>query len=312
MDKTEAPSEAQRPSTGVVPSTQRAPAGAPRKSPEGPFGAPRNFLNNRFVYAVVSQRARGLSIGVNLNPDKFCNFGCLYCEVNRDEPGVDQKINVRVMSTELQALLTQAFQGRMRELPAFRHTPQELLELKEVALSGNGEPTLCPNFAEVVHEVVHIRSQGKYPFFKLVLITNASGLHAPEVRNGLRVFTTQDEIWAKLDAGTQASMDRINRPAHTSLAEVLNNILLIARERPVVIQSLFPLVDGTEPTAEEIEEYVQRLSGLKAAGAQISLVQVYSAHRPPHKPSCGHLPLKSLSRIAQRVREVTGLNAEVF
>jgi hypothetical protein len=79
-----------------------------------------------------------------------------------------------------------------------------------------------------------------------------------------------------------------------------------------VIQSLFPLLNGQEPPPEEIELYVSRLQKLKNDGARISLVQIYSAHRPSHHPECGHLPLKSLSRIAQRVREMTGLPAEVF
>jgi len=295
----------------LAPGAPALPAGAHRRGPEGHFSSPRNFLDNRFVYAVVSQRARGLSLGVNLNPDKLCNFNCLYCEVNRDEPGVDARVNVRLMSHELLALLSRAFEGRMRELPAFRNTPEELLELKEVALSGNGEPTLCPNFSEIVREVVYLRSQGRFPFFKLVLITNATALDSREVAEGLKLFSTHDEIWAKLDAGNQDYMDRINRPL-IGLEKILDNILQLARRRPVVVQSLFPLVEGVEPPTAEIEAYVERLAKLKADGAQINLVQVYSAHRPPHSPACNHLPLRSLSRIAHRIKEVTGLRAEVF
>ena len=88
--------------------------------------------------------------------------------------------------------------------------------------------------------------------------------------------------------------------------------MVLGRRRPVVIQSLFPLLDGREPSPENLEQYVQRLQELKEAGAQISLVQVYSAHRPAVHQNCGHLPLRSLSRIAQHVREVTGLRTEVF
>lgn len=307
MEKAAAESEAQ---SSVTPN-QRAPLPAQKKGPDASFSSPRLFLDNHFVYAVVSQRARGLSIGVNLNPDKSCNFACLYCDVDRETPGTERKVNVRTMSAELQNLLTLTFQRRLREFPCFQHTPEELLELKEVALSGNGEPTLCPNFAEVVHEAVHVRSLGNYPFFKLVLITNASGLDTPQARDGLRAFTAQDEIWAKLEAGTQEYMSKVNRST-VPLKKIMTNILLIARERPVVIQSLFPLIDGQEPPAAEIEEYIHRLLELKNDGAQISMVQVYSAHRPPHRPTCGHLPLKALSSIAQRVREVTGLKAEVF
>ena len=80
----------------------------------------------------------------------------------------------------------------------------------------------------------------------------------------------------------------------------------------VVIQSLFPGINGKEPAPEEIEAYAQRLKELKNAGAQIPLVQIYSAPRPTPRSECGHLPLKTLSRIARRVREVTGLKAEVF
>jgi len=311
MDRAVSASETSSSARSALATNARGLTPARNEPLAAPFGSPRNFLNNRFVYAVISQRARGLSIGVNLNPDKHCNFNCLYCEVNKDEPVQDRKVNLRVLSTELQNLLTITFQGRLREFPGFHHTPKELLQLKSVALSGNGEPTLSPSFVEVVNEVIHIRSLGRFPFFKIVLITNASGLDSPEVRSGLKTFTAEDEIWVKLEAGTQAYLDRVNR-ANLTLKKIMSNILLIARERPVVIQSLFPLIDGEDPPSDEIEEYVHRLKELKTSGAQISLVQVYSAHRPPHRPTCGHLPLKVLSRIAQRVREVTGLKAEVF
>jgi wyosine [tRNA(Phe)-imidazoG37] synthetase (radical SAM superfamily) len=275
------------------------------------FGRPRNFLNYRFAYCVISQRARGLSIGVNLNPDKQCNFDCFYCEVDHGEVPRDREIDVKVMSAELQNLLSLVYENKLREVAWFKNLPADLLQLKAVALSGEGEPTLCPKFGEVVREVVHIRSQGRFPFFKVVLITNTAGLHLPETRLGLQLLTSQDEIWVKLDAGTQDYMNRVNRP-NLTLRKVLANILMLGRERPVVIQSLFPLIAGQEPPAEEIEQYVQRLQELKAGGTQISMVQIYSAHRPPHRADCGHLPLKSLSHIARRVREVTGLRAEVF
>lgn len=291
--------------------TARAPHTTAHKCLDTAFGRPRNFLSNRFVYAVISQRAHGLSIGVNLNPDKQCNFDCVYCEVDRTDAVKNHRVDIKAMSVELQGLLSSVHENRLRELAWFRNLPPELLQLKGVALSGDGEPTLCPSFAEIVREVVHIRSQRKFPFFKIVLITNTTGLNLPEVKRGLQLLTARDEIWAKLDAGTQQYMDKVNR-GDITLKKVLANILIIARERPVVIQSLFPLIDGAEPPPEEIEEYVNRLQELKAGGADISMVQIYSAHRPPNRPQFGHLPLRSLSRIARRVREVTGLKAEVF
>src|SRR3954466_8716353 len=69
--------------------------------PESAFGYPRNFLDNHLVYVVVSARARGLSIGVNMNPDKHCNFDCVYCEVERGAPSPHKGLNVAAMADEL-------------------------------------------------------------------------------------------------------------------------------------------------------------------------------------------------------------------
>ncbi|MGA3268030.1 MAG: hypothetical protein ABSE16_14540 [Verrucomicrobiota bacterium] len=279
--------------------------------PGAALGWPRNFLNNRFVYLVLSQRARGLSIGLNLNPDKRCNYQCVYCEVNRAEPARDSAVDIPVMIEELDAALKLVRAGRLREIPAFSHWPAELLELREVALSGDGEPTLSPQFRQIVGAVVGLRSSGLVPFFKIVLITNTTGLHLPEVREGWRLLAGQDEIWVKFEAGSQAYMDRINVPDHR-LRDVMANILTVGLERPVIIQSCFPLFREEEPSDDEIREYVNRLQELKAAGAKIALVQIYSAHRPAHSAECGHLRLERLSYIARQVRAMTGLKAEVF
>jgi wyosine [tRNA(Phe)-imidazoG37] synthetase (radical SAM superfamily) len=275
------------------------------------FGCPCDSHDNRFVYTVISPRARGLSVGVNMNPDKFCNFDCVYCEVNRSEPARESRLDVGAMVTELERTLELVHSGAIRRRPGYERVPQELVELRHVTLSGHGEPTLCPNFAEAVESVIHLRARGRFPCFKLVLITNASGLDRPQVSQGLNLFTGRDEIWAKLEAGTQNYMNRVNR-TDVALEQVLANILIIARQRPVVIQSLFASVNGEAPPPSEIKAYVERLRELKEAGARIALVQIYSATRPTLHSECGHLPLRILSAIAQRVREVTGLKAEVF
>ncbi len=277
---------------------------------ETAFGSPRDFLENRYVYAVVSPRARGLSIGINLCPDQACNFDCLYCEVRRNG-GSAETLDVGLMAAELKKTLSFVRAGRLRERPWYQHLPDELLQLRHVALSGDGEPTLNPLFAEALQAVVHTRALGEFSFFKLVLITNGTGVDLPHVRRGLKYFTRRDEIWIKLDGGTQAYINKVNR-SEAPLEKILENILLLGRQRPVVIQSLFPAIDGEEPPLEEIEQYAHRLLDLKRAGAEISLVQIYSATRPTIHSVCGHLPLKTLSRIAQAVRRTAGLKAEVF
>jgi wyosine [tRNA(Phe)-imidazoG37] synthetase (radical SAM superfamily) len=275
------------------------------------FGSPRNFLENRFVYLVLSSRARGLSVGLNLSPTRACNFDCVYCEVNRDLPVRADRLDVEIMAQELQRALAAIRSGQIRKLPCFAHLPPELLQLRHVALSGDGEPTLCHQFAEVVQEVVHLRALGSIPFFKLVLVTNGTGLDQPSVQHGLKFFTQQDEIWMKLDAGTQEYMSRVNR-SPVPLDRVLANILAIGRQRPVVIKSLFLALEGEEPAEAEIEAHARRLLDLKQAGARISLVQIYSAGRPSANTGFSHLPLRSLSRIAHHIRKATALSVEVF
>ena len=279
--------------------------------PETASGMPRDFLDNRFVYLVVSARARGLSIGVNLNPDKRCNFDCLYCEVNRREPPRETRLDPGVLAEELKRTLNFVSTGRLRERAGCHVLPDDRLQLRHVALSGDGEPTLAPNFVEAVQAVIHVRALGGFPFFKMVLITNATGLDQPHVQAGLKLFSKSDEIWAKLDGGTQAYLNQVDR-LEIPLEKILENILLVARLRPVVIQSLFPALNSHEPPLEEIEQYAHRLLELKTAGAHLPLVQIYSATRPTPNSGVGHLPLKTLSRIAQTVRQIAGLRAEVF
>jgi wyosine [tRNA(Phe)-imidazoG37] synthetase (radical SAM superfamily) len=277
---------------------------------ETAFGCPRDFLDNRFVYVVISPRARGLSIGVNMTPDRTCNFDCLYCEVNRSEPAREMKLDMDVMAAELERTLEFVLSGAIRERAPFSALPEDLLILRHVALSGDGEPTQSEEFVEVVERVMHLRAKRRFPFFKIVLITNATGLDRAEVQRGIKYFTQQDEIWAKIEAGSQEFMNLVNRPT-CGLDKVLGNVLQVARQRPVVIQSLFASIQGISPSDEEVNQYVGHLAELKKQGARIPLVQIYSATRPTPHSECGHLPLKVLSAIAQAVRKA-GLPAEVF
>lgn len=267
-------------------------------------------MGNQYVYCVVSQRAGGLSIGVNLNPNKHCNFDCVYCEIDRSERQVGRRVHIPVVVGELEHLLQKIQSGNTKDLgyPALR---SGLISFKEVALSGDGEPTLCPNFQQAVEAIVHLRSRSRLAFFKIVLITNASGLHFPQVKAGVDLLSPQDEVWAKLDAGTQAYLNAVNN-TQVPLERILENILDLARRRPVVIQSLFPMIAGRTPPDSEIAAYVQCLKSLKDAGADIPLVQVYSAHRPAIDAACSHLPLQVLAQIARLIREGAGLHAEVF
>jgi wyosine [tRNA(Phe)-imidazoG37] synthetase (radical SAM superfamily) len=276
---------------------------------ETAFGYPRDFLQNQYVYLVISPRAHGLSVGINLNPIVKCTFDCIYCEVDRKQAPRATNMDIDRMAHELRETLELAQAGSLRQWPRYASLPEDLLQVRHVALSGDGEPTLAAEFTEAMEAVAHVRAMTG--FFKTVLITNSTALDQPQVRDGLKFMTREDEIWAKLDGGTQEYISKVNG-ATVSLKRILDNILLIGRQRPIVIQSLFPSINGAPPSVQEIEAYAQRLKELKQAGAEISLVQIYSATRPMARLGCGHLQLKTLSEIAQAVRKVTGLRAEVY
>lgn len=276
---------------------------------EAAFGYPRDFLDNQLVYVVLSPRARGLAVGINVNPLGTCNLRCAYCEVHPTDRPAGKKFDVDRMVVELGQTLELAQGGWLRQWPRYARLPPDLLQVRHVALSGDGEPTLAPHFLEATRAVVQLRTQGRP--FKLVLVTNSTGLDGPQARTGIALLQPADEVWVKLEAGTQEYMNRISG-ASIALSKILDNILRVAHERPVVVQSLFPAIDGEGPPDAEIQEYAHRLKELKDAGAQISLVQIYSATRPMANLGCSHLPLRALSEIAQTVRHVAGLRAEVF
>jgi len=160
--------------------------------------------------------------------------------------------------TELKRALEWFHSGEGGRQPPYSNVPEDLLKLRHVALSGDGEPTLCPNFVEVIEGIIHLRAHSRFPFFQIGADYQCSGLDRLEVTKGLALLSPHDEVWAKLEAGTQEYMDRVNR-SDCALEKVLSKILVLGRRRPVIIQSLFPSIGGASPPASEIEAYAQRL-----------------------------------------------------
>jgi wyosine [tRNA(Phe)-imidazoG37] synthetase (radical SAM superfamily) len=188
---------------------------------------------------VISPRARGLSIGVNVNPMVNCNFQCLYCELDRTKNVLVSDFDVKEMAAQLYATFELVRSGRLRRRARYAKLPDDLLQVRHVALSGDGEPTLSSHFVEALETIVQLRECGILPFLKIVVITNSTALHQARVQVGVRLLARTDEIWAKLDGGTQDYLNKVNS-ATIPLERILKNILLVARQRPVVIQSLFP------------------------------------------------------------------------
>lgn len=272
----------------------------------------RDWRDNHYVYPVISRRSRGLSLGVNLNPDAACNFDCVYCQVDRTKTPKVRRVDLERLRAELGTLIDQAVTGRLYEDEGFRAVPPSLRRVNDIAFSGDGEPTTCPVFAESIEVAAALKHAANLTSVKLVLITDACYLTRPDVERGLRIMDAHGgEIWAKLDAGTQAYYEQINRPNY-SLSHVVENIIAAATVRPLVIQSMFLRLRGVAPDGTELDAYIDRLRDILQAGGSISYVQVYTVARQPAEAFVSPLPPAEIDRIVGLIRDRTGLRAEPF
>ena len=262
----------------------------------------RRLDDNRYVYAVVSRRARGLSIGINLNPDKVCNFDCPYCQVDRRTPGGDREVDLEKLEAELDHLLQIVSSGHLWDLPPFDTADSEHRRVVDIAFAGDGEPTSASVFPEAVALVGRLRAAHGLEAVRVSLLTNATLFQRPRVQAGLLALDRLGgEIWAKLDAGTEAYFQRVDGTT-LPFRRVLDNLRDAARIRPILLQCMFMTLDGVGPDEAEIDAWVARIEAILAEGGQISAVQVYSVARRPGDPRVGVLPEIRLHEIAARVR----------
>ncbi|MDG1833843.1 MAG: radical SAM protein [Verrucomicrobiota bacterium] len=272
----------------------------------------RHFSDFTFVYPVISRRSKGLSIGVNLNPDKVCNFDCIYCEVDRRTPGAVTEVDLRQMKDELTAMIRFAKDGGLAKEPKFDEVPWLTRKVKDIAFSGDGEPTMIHNFADCVQTVVDVKQAEDLGATEIVLITDAAGLDKADVKRGLEIMDAHEgEVWGKLDAGTEDYFKAVNR-TNVKFQRILDNLLATAKKRPIIIQSLFLKVHGDHMSAAELESYCDRLQELSAGGGQIREVHLYTVARPTPEAFATKLELAELESMAATVRERTGLTVAVF
>jgi wyosine [tRNA(Phe)-imidazoG37] synthetase (radical SAM superfamily) len=264
----------------------------------------RHWRQNKYVYPVISRRSRGLSMGVNLNPDTVCNFDCIYCCVDRTVPPAVRNVDLDVVGSELDQLLVLAASGELFNVPPLSATPHDLRRLNDVAFSGDGEPTAFGRFREACGLVANLLEKHGLPDTKIVVISNATLLTRQSVVDSLEFLDRHNgEVWAKLDAGTQAYYERVERTS-IPLSRVLANIAAAGRHRPLVIQSLFMKIDGRPPPEEEISAYINRVRELVAEGCRIKLVQVYTTAREPAEAFVTPLDVGTLGRVAEQLRSI--------
>lgn len=253
-----------------------------------------------YVYPVVSRRAGGVSIGINLNPNNACNWRCIYCQVPDLKRGSAPAIDLAQLERELRGFVDALLNGDYLHT----HVPEGARRIVDVAFSGNGEPTSAREFPLAIELAgMVLRETGLDDDVKIRLITNGSLLGRSNVQEGLcRLGELGGETWFKVDAGTAEGYRRINN-ADLSPESVVRNLRRCAKLCPTWVQTCLFAVDGEGPTEGEVAAYLEVLS--RAGIERLGGVHLYGLARPSMQPEAkrlSSLPEDRLEEIAGRVR----------
>ena len=157
------------------------------------------MIREETVFGPIHSRRLGSSLGINLLPEKgkICSFDCIYCECgwNKDGRNDTQLPSAERVRTALEAKLKQC--------------QAEGIRIDSITFSGDGEPTLNPEFPQIIDDTLRLRDR-YYPHSKVTVLSNATRVHLPEVFNALRKV---DNPTMKIDAPTNALIEKINHPA---------------------------------------------------------------------------------------------------
>ncbi len=259
-----------------------------------------------YVYPVVSRRARGVSIGVNLNPNNACNWRCVYCQVPNLVAGPGPEIDLGLLEAELRSLLGDVVHGDFMQ----RRVPPGARRLDDVAFSGNGEPTSSPRFVESIQIVGRVLAElGLLGKGRVRLITNGSLIRRAAVEDGLRKLAALGgEVWFKLDRATAGGMQR----AHSRRLDPARHLARLRRCAelcPTWIQTIVYAWDGERPGEQEQRAYLDALRALVAAAVPLRGVLLYGPARPSRQPEAARisaLPGPWMQAFARSI-EATGM-----
>lgn len=276
----------------------------------------RDRTGMKYVYPVISRRAGGVSVGINLNPNNACNWACLYCQVPDLQRGGPPPIDLAQLKMELETLLEDILQGDFME----REVASDGRILCDIAFSGNGEPTTAAEFADAVDCVIDIMRRAGLPrSVKLRLITNGSQLHRPPVRQGIAAIgrfgldATQEieeglgEIWFKVDRATASGIRTINRTAR-SPERLRNQLLQCAQLAPTWVQTCWFALDGRPPEKDEEQAYLELLDSVRT---KIRGVHLYGLARPSLQAASDRLDRLDPERMQGLAERISALGIEV-
>ena len=281
-----------------------------RPIPLTPTRHDRDYAGFTYVYPVVSRRARGVSVGINLNPNNACNWACVYCQVPNLVRGSAPEIDLALLESELRAMLSDILDGDFMQ----SRVPEGARRLNDIALSGNGEPTSARVFPRVIDLIAQVMADfGLLGKIKLVLITNGSLADRPYVRDGLtQMAKLNGEVWFKLDSATATGMRTINQ-TRISPEKHYARLAITAGLCPTWLQTCVFSLDGAAPSEEEQQAYLALVRRIKSDGVPIKGVLLYGLARPsmqPQAPRLSALPSAWLDVYADRIR-AAGLEVKV-
>ena len=249
-------------------------------------------LKSGIIYGPVRSRRLGWSLGLNLSPAryKFCSFNCVYCQYGWTDVCTLDTASIR------------------KDLPTpndFARVLESVLregnEIDNITFSGNGEPTLHPQFGELV-DIAGKLKERYFPKAKLGVLSNSSAVGIESVRQALAKL---DFRIMKLDAGSLDTFRKINRPCpEVDYHTILDDLKSLGN---VTLQTMF--VDGViENIGErEISEWIEQVGEIRPVKAQI-----YSLHRPPAASALREVPAEKLKEIAAKTEAATGVTIEVI
>jgi wyosine [tRNA(Phe)-imidazoG37] synthetase (radical SAM superfamily) len=289
-----------------------------RTAPLTPHNHDRDNAGMTYVYPVVSRRAGGVSVGVNLNPNNACNWACIYCQVPNLTHGTAPDIDLAQLEAELRAMLTDILHGDFMQT----RVPDGARRLNDIALSGNGEPTSARAFPQVIELIGRVMAEfglvgpGGNPerkTAKLVLITNGSLADRPRVQDGLRKMAALNgEVWFKFDSATSAGMRAINQ-TRVAPDKQFERLGTTARLCPTWLQTCVFALDGTPPSAAEQDAYLAAVARIRQQQIPVQGVLLYGLARPSMQPQASRLsalPAEWLDAFAERIRQA-GLPVKV-
>jgi len=263
-----------------------------------------------YVYPVVSRRAGGVSVGINLNVNNACNWRCIYCQVPGLVRGAPPPVDLARLESELSGFLNDVLHG---DFLATR-VPVEARRLNDIALSGNGEPTSAREFDSVVDLVAKLRQQIGVPAeVKTILITNGSLMRRAGVQAGIRKLAAlSGEVWFKVDRATSSGLRKVNN-TRTDVARMHANLEIAAHLCPTWIQTCVFAIDGAPPEDAEQQSYLDFLRQCVAARLPLKGVFLYGLARQSFQPEAKRLsalPFAWLDAFAEKIRPL-GLEVKV-